>query len=105
MNILCGDGELLFRAFSYPLSDFSTEQQKRLLLITKDAVCKVEQVQESSCLALLTEFAQADHQQALDAAKAHNLTWEKVASAIDLSDLSDSEKLLSLRLARATLCR
>ncbi len=84
--------------------NFRTEKQMSLLLITKEAVCKVENVQESSCQSLAGEFEKSSYQDILTAMNNQSANWNMVASYIDSSGLASDEKLISLRLAKNILC-
>lgn len=84
--------------------EIEPEKQKLMLLIIKDAVCKIDKVEEESCKALTPSLVQTNYHSVLAAMINYNKNWRIVASVIDLSTLSEEDKLLSLKLAKHTLC-
>ena len=85
-------------------TEIISDKQKSILLTTKDAVCQIDSVQESSCDSLTSELVQTNYQTVLETMKNHSENWQIVALSIDSSILPDKDKLQSLRLAKNTLC-
>ncbi|SFC88368.1 hypothetical protein [Pseudoalteromonas denitrificans] len=85
-------------------TEVAQDKQKLLMLTIKDAVCMIDQVKMESCEALTPLFAQISYQSLLAVVIDYNETWQTVATAIDNSTLDEYDRLLSLRLAKNTLC-
>ncbi len=80
------------------------ERQKSILLTVKDSACQVNQVDHASCLTIAPYLLEQSYHTVSTLIAEQDDDWQKIAGAIDASDLSDEEKLLSLKLAKDTLC-
>jgi hypothetical protein len=99
-----GVWEELSLTVSNRYGDYSEQEQKSLLLLVKDAVCKVENVTDHSCADLPLTLDKISFNDAIAPIKQRGQQWHDVVSKIEQASLAQPMKLIALSLVNNVVC-